>query len=331
LPVLPVEPLALLTPITRKEAVDQLTDPPALVDSDGLIAANPALTIVDRPNKNAGPMKGDAPGKDAGKVQGVPVDLIAPAGGAIPPAEDLILEPIAPKLAQARRALSVGLQTDASNVRLESKALKAAAEFEGTLKDAMQAKLSSAGEMATRLPEPAERPRGRSFGGAGSTGVEGGWAQYAHHARTGGDPSSSLTFSATAPAQTQVADKVSYWVTQGIQNAELKLEGFGDEPVEVSIILKGGEARVDFRSDQPEVRQMLEGALGQLKDSLHREGVLLSGVTVGGSGSGADGERQQDHRKNPGANQKRDEVRSITEARVQRSSTSVGRSLDIFV
>jgi flagellar hook-length control protein FliK len=134
----------------------------------------------------------------------------------------------------------------------------------------------------------------------------------------------------TMPAQAQVADKVSYWVTQGIQNAELTLDGFGADPVEVSILLKGGEAHVGFRSDQPEVRQMLEGALSQLKDSLEREGVVLSGVTVGGSGADGGG-RQQGQRRDPAANRVGGAAQAASENRILRAPTSVGRSLDIFV
>ena len=33
----------------------------------------------------------------------------------------------------------------------------------------------------------------------------------------------------------QVAEQVTYWVSQNVQNAELKLDGLGQSPVEVSI------------------------------------------------------------------------------------------------
>lgn len=328
---LPFDPLAVLTPIDSKSSLVPSIDRSGLVDSDVLISAKSALSGVDRFNRNLEGVSDDSRATQADKVQGGAVDLIPTDGVAVPNLEELRLDPMAPKIAHARRALGVDLQTEAANTRLESKTARSVAEIEGAINDAIKIKLSAAGEMSTRLLEPAERPRGKVFGGAASSGMDGGWAQYAQQARTVGDLSTSLTFSATAPAQMQVADKVSYWVTQGVQNAQLKLDGFGDEPVEISIVLKGGEAHVGFRSDQPEVRQMLEGALGQLKDSLQREGVVLSGVTVGGSGSGPDGGRQQERQKDPGANQRGGAVQLISETRVQRASTSVGRSLDIFV
>jgi hypothetical protein len=328
---LPVDPPAALNPIDSKPVLVPLAGQFVLVESDVLTSVDPALSGVDRFSKGLTVVSDDPRATEAGQLRGVSVELIPTEGVDVPLLDGLRVDPMAQKVAHARRALGIDLQIEVANTRLESKAVKAVAEFEGALNDAIKTKLSSVGEMAMRFLEPAERPRGKVFGGAASSGAEGGWAQYAQQARTVGDISSNLVFSATAPAQMQVADKVSYWVTQGVQNAQLKLDGFGDEPVEVSIVLKGGEAHVGFRSDQPEVRQMLEGALGQLKDSLQREGVVLSGVTVGGSGTGPDGGRQQERQKDPGANPRGGAVQLMSETRVQRASSTVGRSLDIFV
>ncbi|WP_210542257.1 flagellar hook-length control protein FliK [Rhodoferax sp. PAMC 29310] len=332
-PVLGLElPGNLIAPpslVGSKVDITSLADQPVLVESDGLNSVRLASSGVDKVSKHVNAQGADHLAPDVGKLAGAEVELAANVAKVATSDEALRQEPLVQKAVQARRALGVDLQAEAANARLEAKAVKSVAEFEVGLKDAMQVKLSSAGELAARLLEPAERPRGKSFGVTGSAGAEAGWAQYAHHARSAGDITPSFTIPATAPAQMQVADKVSYWVTQGIQNAELKLEGFGDEPVEISILLKGGEVRVDFRSDQPEVRQMLEGALGQLKESLQREGVLLSGVTVGGSGS--EGGGRQESRKDSGANQKREAEHLKSEVRIQRPAASIGRSLDLFV
>jgi flagellar hook-length control protein FliK len=313
---LPVDLLALSKPIDSKTGVDQL---------------DPALIGIKRPSQNVRAVSEASPMAQTGKSLLAPADLIPASEEPTPTSDQLRVDAMAEQTVQVRRALGVELQTEAFNTRLESKTVRSTAELEGSLKDAMQAKLTSVADMATRLLEPVERPRGKSFGGAGSSGAEGGWAQYAHHARAVSDISSNLSSLPPAQAQTQVADKVSYWVTQGMQNAELKLDGFGDEPVEVSILLKGGEARVDFRTDQPEVRLLLEGALGQLKDSLQREGVVLTGVTVGGSGTEGDGERQQNQHKHSGPNPKGEVNPSLASVRSQRGSTAVGRALDIFV
>jgi flagellar hook-length control protein FliK len=130
--------------------------------------------------------------------------------------------------------------------------------------------------------------------------------------------------------ESKVADTVSYWVTQGVQNAELKLDGFGGQPVEVSISLKGDEAHIGFRTDQPEIRQMLEGAVAHLKDLLSGEGLVLSGVSVGTSGQ--DGAGAQEQRNRPGTRQATITSTDVvpTESR-QRVNQSVGRAVDLFV
>ena len=88
--------------------------------------------------------------------------------------------------------------------------------------------------------------------------------------------------------QQQVADQVSMWVSQNIQSAELKLDALGHEPVEVSITLSGSEASIEFRTDRPEIRDLLSRATAQLNDALQREGLVLGDVSVGSSGKGRD-------------------------------------------
>jgi hypothetical protein len=277
------------------------------------------------------PSQGDEIQPNLTNTQSVATDLTLDEVNGAQSVVGMGVDPRAQKLMQARRSLGEELRADATHVRLESQAVQAASELDLGGKEAMLSKLPLTGDFVARLLEPIERARGKSFGPAGVSGAEGGWTQYAHHARPVGDLPSNFNAMVTTQMQTQVADKVSYWVTQGTQNAELKLDGFGAEPVEVSILLKGGEAHVGFRSDQPEVRQMLEGALSQLKDALEREGVPLAGVTVGGSGANGSG-RQQEPRQGSNANRgSADGVPTASEPRILRASTSVGRSLDIFV
>jgi flagellar hook-length control protein FliK len=123
---------------------------------------------------------------------------------------------------------------------------------------------------------------------------------------------------------------VSYWVTQGVKNAALKLDGFGEHPLEVNISMQGGEARIDFRTDQPEIRQILEGAMTDLKDLLKSEGVVLSGVSVGASGQNAGG--SQDGRDRPGARQGTVvTTKSLSADSPRPISLPAGRVLDLFV
>ncbi len=131
-------------------------------------------------------------------------------------------------------------------------------------------------------------------------------------------------------SDTAVAETVSYWASHGVQTAELKLEGFGDATVEVSILLNGDQAQIDFRSDQVDVRRVLEDATVQLKEMLSSEGLQLAGVSVGlsGSGGGTAGEQRQ-----------RPESKQITLVKSEQASiviprsanTGVGRNVDLFV
>ena len=134
-----------------------------------------------------------------------------------------------------------------------------------------------------------------------------------------------------APAlETQAAEQVKYWISQDVQNAELKLDGLGDTPVEVSISMNGNEAHVAFRTDELQTHSLLEGAGAQLKDMLLREGVVLTGVSVGSSGTndGKGGER----RPRQGS-----KVAQITPAQaapvdvLRRPGAAAGRSVDLFV
>jgi flagellar hook-length control protein FliK len=140
------------------------------------------------------------------------------------------------------------------------------------------------------------------------------------------------TIEATAAAvpDTAIAETVSYWAAQGVQNAELTLDGFGSDPVAVSISLNGDQAQVDFRTDQADVRQALEAATADLRDLLLGEGLQLAGVSVGSSGGrAAQGNPQQ---SSPGTRQVvLPQEPNAAATGVRHSNPSVGRSLDLFV
>lgn len=127
-----------------------------------------------------------------------------------------------------------------------------------------------------------------------------------------------------------IAETVTYWAAQGVQNAELKLDAWGGEALAVSITMNGNEAEVEFRTDQPEVRQVIEGAMPQLKEALAEEGLVLSGVAVGTSGrQGAD---TSERRTPQNARQLKLDRLDEGGAMVRRPTVSgVGRALDLFV
>jgi len=148
-------------------------------------------------------------------------------------------------------------------------------------------------------------------------------------------PSATTGTFANAPApvtsmETYVAEKVAYWISNDIQNAEMKLDGIGELPVEVSIRMQGNEAHIAFRSDELHARAALENASEHLKDMLQREGVVLTGVSIGTAGSGDAGGQERKSRQ--GARQAG--VVSVEPARTESvagSRRSTGGALDLFV
>lgn len=78
-----------------------------------------------------------------------------------------------------------------------------------------------------------------------------------------------------------LANQVAYLSSQGVQSAQLTVETEGGERVEVRVDLAGNEAQVSFRSDVPETRAALERASDQLQGMLAKEGLVLSGMSIG--------------------------------------------------
>jgi hypothetical protein len=127
-----------------------------------------------------------------------------------------------------------------------------------------------------------------------------------------------------------VAEKVAYWISNDVQNAELKLDGIGLDPVEVSIRMHGNEAHVAFRTDELQARAALENASTHLKELLQREGLVLTGVSVGTAGAGNSGDREGKPRQ--GTRQTNISVDSDLAARSGPvAGRTAGGRLDLFV
>jgi len=145
------------------------------------------------------------------------------------------------------------------------------------------------------------------------------------------DFSASAAPTAAMAPDMQVAEQVSYWVSHNVHNAEMKLDGLGASPVEVSIQLQGKEAQISFRSDEAATRAVLESAGTHLKDMLQRDGLVLTGVSVGSSGSG-DAGNSSEGRARQGARQTA--IAPLQVAAVEtgrRLAVPAGRSVDLFV
>jgi hypothetical protein len=195
-----------------------------------------------------------------------------------------------------------------------------------TLENEIAAVFTSAAEVL----KPQDRTVTKSgFGQSGSTGFDTAFGQAtASLNRT--DALFVVPPASASVADTAVAETVSYWVSHGVQSAELTLDGLGESPVQVSISLNGDQAQIDFRTDHSGIRQILEGASTQLKDMLSGQGLQLSGMSVGTSGQSGDFGENPRHR--PGTQQitlvKEDALNSVV---VRAKHLSVGRSLDLFV
>ena len=175
-----------------------------------------------------------------------------------------------------------------------------------------------------------DRAPPKSFTQALTQTADGAWAQHSGTSEVQFSSAPSAPDPSAFSPDVYVAEQVSYWVSKDVQNAQLKLDGFGSEPVEVSISMRGNEAIVDFRSDQPEVRQVLESAASHLKEMLSRQGMVLSGVSVGTSSQDASGSQQ---RKNQAA-VRQTKVEMLVSAAApapSRMARATGNALDLFV
>ena len=180
-----------------------------------------------------------------------------------------------------------------------------------------------------------DRVRGEGGRGGGANASEGAFGQHGFTSTVqfdGGAVTAAVSGPATADA---VADQVSYWVSQGIQNASLTLEGLNAERVEVRISMTGQEAHVEFRSDQAATRDLLASTATHLKDLLGTQGVVLTGVTVGHSGAQFAGGQSQQERAPEGQRQARmgggGAAQAAAVAPVRTTAAAPAGTLDLFV
>lgn len=295
------------------------------VDQAGAVSVGPALAA--RPGAGL-----------AASVAGAEKPELALATAAGPQGLGDLLQNADPLLEQSTPTLSArtsknggaGGQSGAQDSRTEAIALKQAALGDFVAREATLSETRVSSALAESLLRQAERAPAKSWVASERTGGEGLGGQAGVPGASRADVPSVLANPALPTLEAKVANTVSYWVTQGVQNAALKLDGLGHAPVEVNISLKGREAHIDFRTDQPEIRQILEGALVQLKNLLASEGLLLSGVSVGASGQDGKGTPQRQPQPDAqAANRAKAEAGLVQNQ--QRVSHAVGRAVDIFV
>lgn len=186
------------------------------------------------------------------------------------------------------------------------------------------------GELGFRQQEKlSEKAVAKQVGGAS----DGAWGTQALFATARVETPTAVVNAALPSPEILVAEQVSYWASHDVQNAELKLDGFGKDAVEVSIALRGNEAHVAFRTDQAATRDLLEATVPHLEEMLKTEGLLLSGVSVGASGQ-QDGRGTQDRqpRFSENARQMRITVPDpVSTQSVSREVRNSGKTVDLFV
>jgi flagellar hook-length control protein FliK len=94
--------------------------------------------------------------------------------------------------------------------------------------------------------------------------------------------------------------------------------------------MHGNEAHVAFRTDELQARAALENASTHLKELLQREGLVLTGVSVGTAGAGDSGDREG----KPRQGNRQTNISVISELPARSGSVtgrSTGGRLDLFV
>ncbi len=296
-------------------------DPMSLLAQAGhLVATVPTPTEGARLSATADARPGPI-GSDVRKP-----DMAATAGLKVDKGEsDLVPKRKLPDLKTAPQADDSALGTDAQQ---ERKQLDARAVQFQSLEKAVNAGTKS--ELVVPIPVAAKPEERRTKEWA----VKGQVAENAPSALAVSAPSvGAVDASATTggvPTETYVGEKVQYWISHGIQNAEMQLDGIGLNPVEVSISMNGNEAQVAFRTDELQARSVLENASDHLKDMLQREGVLLTGVSVDSSRSGDAG--AQERRSRQGAREITVPVAAgATDKLVGVASRTIRGTVDLFV
>lgn len=80
-------------------------------------------------------------------------------------------------------------------------------------------------------------------------------------------------------AEPQQQEDLRFWLKGDQQRGEVLLQRDG-QPVRVQVHMRGNEAHVVFRSDQADLRQLLDAGLNQLGDLLAQQGLALADAQV---------------------------------------------------
>lgn len=338
LPDVPLDPAILLGDLLQ--ALHQTMELPDVpLDPALLLAQSGQLSQAEMPAADPMPSLATSVPQDLAKQDfRASVPSLAPSE---PESTQLAIQQMLTKeMAKAVRPNKAALPTGGAGSSLQAAAGSAAADpkfLKSSFAEGLRAAhpalpailaTAEAGESGIR---PLER-QAEKFAVKQTGGGEGTWGHQALFAGLHVETAAAASDAAMPSPELMVAEQVKYWISNNVQNAEITLDDLGQSPVEVSISLHGLEARVEFRTDQTEVRQILEGAASHLKELLRNEGMVLSGVFVGSSGP--DGRQGSQERKPRPQNVQQASVVVPDPVAVSgglRPGQMSGRAVDLFV
>ncbi|RYZ09974.1 MAG: flagellar hook-length control protein FliK [Comamonadaceae bacterium] len=322
----PVE-AAVITGVTA--SVGRTADPQNAPEAPGL----PTTPLVARPAAATPGMT-----KDTGTVETPSAALGVALLGRADGKKDGVKDPLRPAAtAQDASAVGASRHAFASVAAAAAAATDASAQARVTAAAAEPAAAAPAmvTALATEMPAPWRRLERAPDGVAVHAGLASGndTALAASPFVTAPDAAGAGAAANGAGFTERLVEQVSWWMANRSQGAELKLDLPGGAPVSVTVQVTGNEAHVAFRSDSPEARQWLGAALPQLKEMFGNEGLMLSGASVGQSGTGAEQEAARDAQRALRSNAGTGASGSAEPAAAAavRPRTVVERALDLYV
>ena len=238
--------------------------------------------------------------KDTGTVETPSAALGMALLGGSDGQKDAVKGPLRAAAAQDAGAVGTARQATAANVAAAAAASDVAANARAVSPAPEAAAAAAVPAMVTALanemPAPWRRLERAPDGVTAHAGLAGGndTALAASPFVSAPDAAGAGAAANGAGFTERLVEQVSWWMANRSQGAELKLDLPGGAPVSVTVQVTGNEAHVAFRSDSPEARQWLGAALPQLKEMFGSEGLMLSGASVGQSGTGAEQEAARD-------------------------------------
>ena len=340
--------LAQLTESFRPEATTLVPGPSTgepIADSPGVLPGATFNSVAGLRSQGAGATLPD-PAEAAGG-QATDPDPVPASGPDVSPAASAAASRQLPIGAQSGLAAATSadgppgragegqkeVQDAAVTLRADWRATTAAAAERTAFLAAPWSDAAGGGFRAFASPRSSDRTGGRAMFLPLDATATGSVApsSYAAPLASGAVPAMGADAPMAPGASTEVAHKVHYWVTRGVQNAELQLDALGGTAVDISISLQGKEALVEFRSDQPEARRILQEAMPQLRAMLREEGLQLAGGFVNSSSQQKEGDARRDGQQRASERAGTVSVSVADAVRTGRPGSASAHALDVFV